>query len=180
MLDEKILQKLDEYIKEHLYKEDKPRKKKASFFQEKSSNNYLGQAEPIVAYSASLNDEMPCFIPPIKLDESFSEALLRMIDEKGLKDSECYKKANVDRRLFSKIRSDSKYSPSKQTALSFAIALELNIKETNEFIKRAGYTLGNSTVDDYIVKFFIKEKNFNIDEINEALLHYDQKPLTNY
>ena len=118
--------------------------------------------------------------PFLELDESFQEVLFKLIDKKYTKDSDCYKKANIDRRLFSKIRSDVNYKPSKQTALALCIALELNIGQTEDLLKRAGYALSPSDIGDSIVKYFIKRKNYNINEIDSMLLKYDQKTLTNY
>ncbi|MBP3400372.1 MAG: macro domain-containing protein [Selenomonadales bacterium] len=108
------------------------------------------------------------------LEDSFAEALFRYIDARGMTDPEVYKRANLDRKLFSKIRKNKAYQPSKNTAIALAIALKLNLEETKEFIAKAGYALTHTSRADIIVEYFITRKEYDIFKLNEVLFEFDQ------
>lgn len=109
-----------------------------------------------------------------KMDESFSEAVLRLVDERGMTDAQCYKRANISKQVFSKLRSNSRYKPSKATAMALAVALELDLDETRSLLNKAGMTLSRSLMMDVIVEYFIQQNRYDVMEINETLYQYDQ------
>lgn len=109
-----------------------------------------------------------------QLEETFSQRLLRMIDERGMTDSEAYTKAYVDRRHFSKIRKDINYVPNKKTVLAFTIALELSLDEAKDLLASAGFALSRSSKTDIIVAYFLQNKVYDMFEINDVLDAYGQ------
>lgn len=166
-LNQKLVGEIDSYIYQY-YVEEHSHKNKYLFKYEESSLYESSYKEITSSVTSSLDDSLE------KLDEPFSDTLIKLIHIKGKTDVEVYKKANINRKLFSKIRIGKGYMPSKRTILALAISLELTLDETADLLERAGYALSHSQKFDVIVEYFIVNKQYNIFEINEVLFKYDQ------
>jgi len=174
-----LLGAVNSYIDEHYVEEHQEKRRKLLYTERSALDNMPTDAAPMMAPSSlsmakpkanrkRLDDLVG------NLDEPFSATLLRLIDATGKKDAEIYRRANIDRRLFSKIRSNVGYMPSKPTVLAFAVALELTLGQTADLLGRAGFTLSHSRKFDVIVEYFIASRKYDIFEINEVLFSYDQ------
>ena len=178
-LSEKLVQNVASFIDKH-YVESYEREIYADLNQRIRQDRYVQRRQteisskelPCPSAMVSASDDLDDFL---KLkDAGFAVTLVDLIERSGKKNSEIYKKANVDKKLFSKIINNVNYHPSKQTAVAFAIALELNLQQTQDLIGRAGYTLTHSSKFDLIIEFFIRKKHYNIFEINEVLFEFDE------
>ena len=130
----------------------------------------------------SFDPTEPMFVP----DESFAEAVLRLIDEKGMTDPQCYTRANLSRAVFNKLKQSalnpagSEYRPSKETALALTMGLSLSLEEARSLLEKAGFALSHSNKRDLIVEFFLMHENHNIYELNEILFRFDQQPIGSF
>ena len=174
---EKLLGEVASYIDEHYVEEHQEvRRKMLAVEQEALDEAAAPQAFVDAMLAPSIAGTPPENLDDLigRLDEPFSAMLLRLIDAKGKTDVDVYKRANLDRKLFSKIRTGKGYTPSKKTAVALAVALELNLDETDDLLERAGYALSRSQKFDVIVEYFIVSGKYDIFEINEVLFKYDQ------
>lgn len=163
-----LLGRVESYIDEHYVKAHTFARGRASELKVEALEQTASFSLPMMAAAPALSELLD------DLDEPFSQSLLKLIDQKGKTDVEVYKKANIDRKLFSKIRTGKGYTPKKPTILALAIALELTLPETDHLLERAGYALSHASKFDVIVEYFIVNQNYDIFEINEVLFAYDQ------
>ena len=180
-LSEKLFHRVASYIDENYVQAKETAEYGAAFHRSNRSAYRRRRDMEVCESSIAFEEPLPCASKAMSLedmlkqaDAGFTETLLKLIDQTGKKDSEIYKKANISKQHFSKIRNNPNYKPTKATAMALAIALELNIEETSDLIGRAGFALTNSSKQDLIVKYFIENKNYNIVEINLALYEFDQ------
>jgi len=179
VLSEKLFSSISQYIDDKYIEEHSSNRRDRYVEMPKLSESYIEASELFSAeVSAPVKKRKRKLEDVVKnIEETFSQMLLRLIDEKGMTDAETYKKANIDRKLFSKIRNDINYKPSKPTAIAFAIALKLNLDETKDLLLKSGFALSHSSKFDIIIEYFIEEGNYNIFEINEALYAFEQNSL---
>ena len=175
-LSEKLFQGVASYIDQHYvdawqmatYAAEAPRINRRRWEIDRCETMAMRECAPCASKAMSLEDMLK------QADAGFTETLLKLIDQTGKKDSEVYKKANISKQHFSKIRNNPNYKPTKPTAIALALALELDLEATKDLIGRAGYALTNSSKFDLIIRYFIEQGNYNVVEINMALYEFDQ------
>jgi O-acetyl-ADP-ribose deacetylase (regulator of RNase III) len=148
-------------------KRREPAREKPEYLQDDDSD-YMSLVLPSMAMPEEL-------VFPI--EKTFSEALLKLIDAKGMTDVETYKRSNIDRRLFSKIRSNADYSPRKSTVLALTIGLKLSVQDAQDLLARAGFAFSPCDRRDLIVRYFLERGEHDIAKVNGALYDFDQELL---
>ena len=177
-MSEKLFQAVEQYI-DDIYAGERfeaPRRKRRQVDREEAAAGSFADM-PCLAPSGPTMDMYTLAEMLDQVDESFGKTVLRKIDEKGMTDVECYKRANIDRRLFNKIKNEPNYRPGKQTALAIAIALRLTLSETKELLMKAGFALSHSNKADIVVEYCIQAGLYDIFQINELLFRFDLSPL---
>ena len=139
--------------------------------------NYSEFCSSTVMYSMAAPCATQSLDDYIVLDESFAEKLLKLIDAKGMDDVACYKRANVSKQTWHKLMTDKNYKPNKKTAVSFAIALELTLQETQNLLSSVGFVLSDSSLSDVIIKYCLENSVYDVFEIDSVLFKYDQETL---
>lgn len=182
-LSEKLFNRVASYIDEN-YVAAKETAEYGAAFHRNNRSAYRRRRDMEVRESTAIGEPMPYASKAMSLEDmlkqanaGFTETLLKLIDQTGKKDSEVYKKANISKQHFSKIRNNPNYKPTKPTAIALALALELDLDATKDLIGRAGYALTNSSKFDLIIRYFIEQGNYNVVEINLALYEFDQNLL---
>lgn len=178
-LSEKLFQSVASYIDQHYvdaweratYSTGEPFRNRRRWDRELRKDMSVCESAPCTSMPISLADKLK------QADAGFTETLLKLIDKTGKKDSEIYKRANLSKQHFSKIRNNPDYKPTKPTAIALALALELDLEATRDLIGRAGFALTNSSKFDLIIQYFIEQGNYNVVEINMALYEFDQSLL---
>ena len=182
-LSEKLFNRVASYIDEH-YVLARETAEYGGDFHRGYRSAYRRRRDMEVRESTAIGEPMPYASKAMSLEDmlkqanaGFTETLLKLIDQTGKKDSEIYKKANISKQHFSKIRNNPDYKPTKPTAIALSLALELDLEATKDLIGRAGYALTNSSKFDLIIRYFIEQGNYNVVEINLALYEFDQNLL---
>ncbi|MFA9558522.1 hypothetical protein ACERII_14540 [Evansella sp. AB-rgal1] len=164
MLEKKMLKQLEQYVNDHL-----------ELIVIEASYNTSDSIDSEILYDLH-SSELEEYID-LNKKPTLQQVLFAFIDQRNLLDTEVYKKARIDRKHFSKIRSNQNYHPKKNTIIALALALELSKDDTEKLLSSAGFTLTESNTSDLVIQFCLEKKIYDIDSVNEALEYFSLKPL---